>query len=41
MDKAAIGLAMEQHKPIVVFDIMKDDNFARVAAGDPVGTTIS
>jgi uridylate kinase len=41
MDKAAMGLAMEQNKPIVVFDAMKPDNFARVVAGDPVGTIIS
>jgi uridylate kinase len=41
MDKAAMGLAMEQHKPIVVFNAMKTDNFARLAAGETIGTTIS
>jgi uridylate kinase len=41
MDKAALGLAMEQNKPIVVFDAMKPDNFAKVVAGEAVGTTIS
>lgn len=41
MDKAAIGLAMEQRKPIVVFDVMKADNLARVVAGEAVGTLIS
>ena len=41
MDKAAIGLAMEQHKPIAVFDAMKPDNFAKLVAGEPVGTMIS
>lgn len=41
MDKAAMGLAMEQHKPLVVFDAMKPDNFARVVSGEPVGTMIS
>jgi uridylate kinase len=41
MDKAAMGLAMEQNKPIVVFDAMKADNFAKVAAGEDVGTKIS
>jgi uridylate kinase len=40
MDKAAIGLAMEQHKPIVVFDVMKPDNLAKVVAGEAVGTMI-
>jgi uridylate kinase len=41
MDKAAMGLALEQNKPIVVFDAMKPDNFARVVAGENVGTIIS
>jgi uridylate kinase len=41
MDKAAMGLAMEQNKPIVVFDAMKPDNFAKIVAGELVGTTIS
>lgn len=41
MDKAAMGLALEQHKPIVVFDAMKPDNFAKVVAGENVGTMIS
>jgi len=41
MDKAAMGLAMEQTKPIVVFDAMQPDNFARVVAGEDIGTFIS
>lgn len=41
MDKAALGLAMEQNKPIVVFDAMKPDNFAHIVAGQPEGTMIS
>jgi uridylate kinase len=41
MDKAAMGLALEQHKPIVVFDAMKPDNFAKIIAGENVGTLIS
>ncbi len=41
MDKAAIGLAMEQHKPIVVFDVMKPDNLLKVVQGETVGTMIS
>lgn len=41
MDKAAMGLAMEQGKPIVVFDAMEADNFSKVVAGEPVGTIIS
>jgi uridylate kinase len=41
MDKAAMGLALEQKKPIVVFDAMKPDNFAKIVAGENVGTKIS
>ena len=41
MDKAALGLAMEQDKPIVVFDSMVPGNLARLAAGERVGTKIS
>lgn len=41
MDKAAIGLAMEQNRPIVVFDVMKPDNLSKVVAGESVGTLIS
>jgi len=40
MDKAAIGLAMEQHKPIVVFDVMEPDNLLKVVNGESVGTLI-
>lgn len=42
MDKAALGLAMEQQMPVVVFDAMIDGNIAKVVNGDKsVGTTIS
>lgn len=41
MDKAAIGLANEQNKPIVVFDVMKPDNLLNLVKGQPVGTLIS
>jgi uridylate kinase len=41
MDKAAMGLAMEQNKPIVVFDAMKVDSFTKIVAGEPIGTLIS
>ncbi len=41
MDKAAMGLAMEQNKPLVVFDATKPDNFAKIVAGENVGTKIS
>ena len=41
MDKAAMGLAMEQNKPIVVFDAMVPDNFLKLVSGETIGTKIS
>lgn len=41
LDKAAMGLAMEQNMPIVVFDAMKKDNILKAVQGKPVGTKIS
>jgi|SRR5581483_1517711 len=41
MDKAALGLAMEQHMPIVVFDAMQPDNLVRLARGESIGTKIA
>ena len=40
MDAAAVALCMENDLPIVVFDLSKPDNIARVAMGEPVGTRI-
>ena len=40
MDKAAIGLALEQHIPIVICDLLTEGNIARAARGDTVGTLI-
>ncbi len=41
MDKAAMGLAMEQSMSITVFDALKPGNIAKAALGESVGTTIS
>jgi uridylate kinase len=41
MDKAAMGLAMEYKMPLIIFDALKENNIARVAAGDKVGTVIA
>jgi uridylate kinase len=41
MDAAAVSLCMENELPIVVFDLNKPDNVARVALGEPIGTRIS
>lgn len=41
MDKAAMGLAMDYKMPIVVFELDKPGNIAKVVLGENVGTTIS
>ena len=41
MDKAAMGLAMENNMPVIVFEAMKADNLLKVVQGKAVGTTIS
>jgi uridylate kinase len=41
MDKAAIGLAMEQGIPIIVFDLYQKDNLLKVIKGQPIGTLVS
>jgi len=41
MDKAAMGLAMEQHQKVVIFDMMKPENLAKLIGGESVGTIIS
>jgi uridylate kinase len=41
MDKAALGLALEQRKPIIVFNAFDPDNFSRVVAGEAIGTKLS
>ncbi len=40
MDKAALGLALEQQMPVIVFDPMKDDNIIKVVLGEQVGSHI-
>lgn len=41
MDNAAIALAEDHSQSIVVFELLKEDNIARAAHGEVVGTTIS
>lgn len=42
MDKAALGLAMEQQMPVIVFDALTEGNLAKVVSGDTaIGTKIS
>ncbi len=41
MDKAALGLAMENNLPIIIFDPMKPGNIKSVANEENIGTKIS
>jgi len=40
MDKAALGLAMEEKMPVMVFDLGTEGNIRRAATGEAVGTLI-
>jgi uridylate kinase len=41
MDKAALGLAMEQDMPVIVLDPMTPDNILKAVKGKPIGSYIS
>ncbi len=41
MDKSALGLAMEQHMPVIVLDATTADNILKAIQGESVGTYIS
>lgn len=41
MDKAALGLAMEQNMPVIVFKLGEDDNILKAAQGEAIGTKVS
>lgn len=41
MDQAALGLAMEQKKRLVVFDAMQPDNLLKIVRGESIGTIIN
>lgn len=41
MDKAALGLAMEQGMPVIVLDPMQPDNILKAVQGEPIGSYIS
>lgn len=41
MDKAALGLCMQQNLPIVIFGLTEQHAMARAARGDSIGTVIS
>lgn len=41
MDKAALALAADHKKPITIFELLKEGNISRIAAGENIGTQIS
>ncbi len=41
MDKAALGLAMEQGMPVIVLDPIQPDNIAKAVKGQAIGSFIS
>ena len=41
MDKAALGLAMEQKMPVIVFNAMEAGSLLQVARGESIGTLIN
>ena len=41
MDKAALGLAMEQKIPVLICDLLTEGNIARAVSGETVGTLVS
>lgn len=40
MDKAAMGLAMEQNMPVIIYDAMVPDNLKKIISGEAIGTVI-
>lgn len=41
MDTTAISLCMDNHLPIIVFDLLKHGNIRRVICGENIGTVVS
>lgn len=41
MDKAALGMALEQSVPLVIFNAEQPDSIMKVAKGEKIGTTVS
>lgn len=41
MDKAALGLAMEQKIPVIICDLLTEENVAKAVRGEVVGTLVS
>ncbi len=41
MDKSALGLAMEQDMPLIIFSADQKDSLVRVAGGEKIGTIVT
>jgi uridylate kinase len=41
MDSTAISLSMDNHLPIIVFNVTVPGNIVRVLSGEPIGTVVS
>ena len=41
MDSTAFSLCMDNKVPIIVFNMMQDNNIKRVVLGEPIGTLVS
>jgi uridylate kinase len=41
MDSTAITFCMDNHLPIIVFDVSQPENIARALVGEPIGTLVS
>src|SRR5215469_3011988 len=41
MDATAISLCMDNHLPLIVFNLKHKGNFKRVVTGEPIGTTVT
>jgi uridylate kinase len=41
MDSTAFSLCMDNHVPIIVFDMFKKGNLKRVVSGESVGTLVT
>jgi uridylate kinase len=40
MDTTAISLCMDNHLPIIVYDLKRKGNLRRVVQGEPIGTLV-
>ena len=41
MDSTAVSLCMDNHLPIIVFNIFNSGDMGKILMGDPIGTIIS